>query len=420
MPSCPRFVRVLLTACLVGASLASCGGNSAPRVINVPGDKPTISEAVKSAHRGDTVLIAPGTYRESVTVDVSGIVIRGTDRNGVVLDGGDTLSNGILVTADGVRVENLTVHSYTQNGVVFNGILAATKGKAVDPAVTYGTPGHSLVGYAARYVTSYNNGLYGIYAFASTQGTIEDSYVSGNPDSGLYVGQCKPCDTVVRRVTAENNAIGYYGTNASGNVWVIDSVFRGNRLGMAPNSQKAERLAPQEETVIAGNLVADNDNPAAPHVPSGFFGGGVAVGGGTRNLIVRNRVTDHSFTGIILTMLNDFMPENNRIEGNVLSGNGIDLAYSPQGAVSAAGNCFTGNSFTTSTPTAIEQAMPCDGTPNVTGPAAVHRPVAPPHVDYRTIPAPGPQPSMPTSSVNVIAGTPPFVAPDLAAIKVPS
>ena len=45
---------------------------------------------------------------------------------------------------------------------------------------------------------------------------------------------------------------------------VGDSVFRHNRLGIAPNSQKAENLAPQAETVVAGNLVSDNADPAAP------------------------------------------------------------------------------------------------------------------------------------------------------------
>jgi hypothetical protein len=192
-----------------------------------------------------------------------------------------------------VRVENLTVHSYTQNGIVFNGIDAASGEYGVKPDEAYGTEGHSLEGYEVRWVTAYNNGLYGIYAFASVNGLIENSYASGHPDSGLYVGQCRPCNAVVRNNISEKNAIGYYGTNASGDVWVIDSVWRGNRLGIAPNSQEMEKLAPQEGTVVAGNLVVDNDNPLAPAIPEGFFGAGIVVGGGARNMIVRNRVEGH-------------------------------------------------------------------------------------------------------------------------------
>lgn len=395
------------------------GGSPGARLVRVPADRPTIQAAVDHARPGDTVLISPGTYREAVSVRTPGIVVRGEDRNTVVLDGDDMLANGFLVAADGVRIENLTVRSYTQNGVVFNGIVAVTKGKAVDPSVVYGTDDKVLRGFAVSHVTSHNNGLYGVYAFASRGGTIEDTYVSGHPDSGIYVGQCRPCDTVVRRVTAELNAIGYYGTNASGGIYVVESTFRRNRLGVAPNSQKAEKLSPQGDAVVAGNSVTDNDDPAAPPVPNGFFGGGIAVGGGTRNLIVRNLVTGHSFAGIILTALNDFLPENNRIEGNVLSGNLWDLVYAPEGATGPGGNCFTGNTFAHSAPATIEAALPCDGSPTVTGPAQVKMPPAPPKVDYRSIPAPPAQTSMPRVDAPLMAGVPAFRAPDISTIVVP-
>jgi hypothetical protein len=150
---------------------------------------------------------------------------------------------------------------------VFSGALREMKGEYG----VYGSESNTLDGYRVSYVTSYNNGLYGIYAFASKNGLIEHSYASGHPDSGLYVGQCRPCNVVIRASVAENNAIGYYGTNASTNVWVVESVFRGNRLGITPNSQDAEMLSPQKGATIAANLVEDNDNPNAPPIPKGFL-----------------------------------------------------------------------------------------------------------------------------------------------------
>ena len=38
-------------------------------------------------------------------------------------------------------------------------------------------------------------------------GFIEHSYASGQPDSGIYVGQCSDCNTVIDAVTAENIAV---------------------------------------------------------------------------------------------------------------------------------------------------------------------------------------------------------------------
>lgn len=402
--------------------LISCGGDTsdAQRVIRVPTDAPTIQAGVDRARPGDLVLIAPGVYREAVSVRTERLTLRGEDRNAVVLDGQDTKINGISVEVDGVAVENLTIHGYRQSGLLFNG--GTEPDGTVDPKVAYGTDGNVLSGYRASYVTSYNNGTYGIYAFASSNGTIEESYVSGNPDSGIYVGQCRPCNVVVRHVTAEHNAIGYYGTNASGGVYVVDSVFRGNRLGLTPNSQKMEQLSPQVETVLAGNLVLDNDDPDTPTIPRGFFGGGIAIGGGTRNIVVRNRVSGHDYFGIGLVSLNPFEPENNRVEGNVLADNGTDLVYLPSSAVtSTKGNCFVDNTFNSSAPDEIESAMPCDpGGDVAVSLRSAPQPAAPSGVDYRTMAAPPTQPGMPGDPTTAAAA--PVAAPavpDLAAITVP-
>lgn len=421
----PRSLFALaLMAALLGTLVTACGSGMAKnkaRVLRVPSKFATIDAAVNKAKPGDIVLVAPGTYHESVKIYRPGITVRGEDRNTVILDGQDTLANGFLVAANDVAIENVTVHSYTQNGVMFSGIEAVTEGKGADPDVVYGMGDNVLSNYRVSYVTSYNNGLYGIYAFASRGGIIEHSYVSGHPDSGFYIGQCKPCDVVLRDITAEYNSIGYYGTNSSGGVYVIESVFRHNRLGIAPNSQKAEMLSPQGETVVAGNLVTDNVEANAPEIVHGFAGGGIAIGGGERNTVLRNRVSNHSTFGIMVLDLNEFLPTNNRVEGNVLERNGVDLGYAPVGAADAAGNCFTGNTFVSSLPVDIEQVMPCGKPATLTQVPVFQSPAAPPGPDYHDVPAPGSQPTMPDTAMSALggAGTLDLVV-DLAKIVVPA
>ena len=185
----------LATTRFVTAFPVACGAdsNDVVKTIRVPADRPSIQAAVDAARPGDMVLVDAGTYNEAVKIDTKQITLRGMDRNAVVLDGGDKLANGVTVTADGVAVENMTIHSYTQNAVLFNG--ATSDDGSVDPDVVYGSAEYVLDGYRAAYLTTYNNGLYGIYAFAARNGTIEHSYASGHPDWDL----CRPVQPVQRR-----------------------------------------------------------------------------------------------------------------------------------------------------------------------------------------------------------------------------
>jgi len=379
--------------------------------LRVPDDYATIQEAVDAAQPGDLVLIGPGTYHEAVIVETDDIVIRGTDRNEVVIDGQHERENGIIVFSNGVAVENLTSHSHTSNGVFFTG--------------DYGTD-VIVDGYRASYVTAYNNGLYGVYAFNATNGLIEHSYGSGHPDSAFYIGQCNPCNAVIRDVVAEHNALGYSGTNASGNLVIQDSTWRHNRIGMVPNTLDGEELAPQGDIVVVGNHVHDNGNEDTPRKSADWdigFGGGIVIAGGNDNLITRNLVTDNSYAGIAVADFPDvnlWLAERNTVTDNVVSGSVYDL-FVLSFNLTPAGNCFSGNTFETSIPADIETAMPCDDDAGALEESGGPNPGEFAVTDHTTMPAPPAQPTMPGALTEKArrAGAPPAVNVDAVGVPIP-
>jgi hypothetical protein len=395
---------------------ASAGGDggdaidpSAEDVRAVPDEYGTIQEAVDAAAEGDLVLVSPGTYKEAVTVTTPDITIRGLDRNEVILDGEFEKDNGIRVLeTDGVVIENMTAKDYTANGFFWTGAER----------------------YRGSYLTAINNGDYGIYAFDSTVGTLEHSLGSGSPDAGFYIGQCYPCDALVDDVIGENNGLGYSGTNSGGNLLIVNSTFRHNRAGIVPNSGDYEKYPPERETTIVGNLVHDNSNGDTPAIDSARLatGNGILVFGGIDNVIERNRVQDHDVGGIALITAFDvgtWPVTGNKVEDNVVTGSGVaDLAAWDE---PDSKNCFAGNEFETTAPLDLETLMPCEG--EGTGDREAGKldltvladPSTKPEAkDYKTMPEPEAQESMPDadSAAWEPAGSPREV--DLDAIEVPA
>jgi plastocyanin len=300
-----------------------------------------IQDAVDAAIEGDLILIENGVYNESVTVTTSYLTIRGVDRNKVIIDGEFMRENGIQIyDTDGVSVENLSVRNFSLNGVYWN----------------------TSKGFKGSYLTVYNNGDYGVYAFNSTDGIFDNIYASGHPDSGIYIGQCYPCNSLIYDNVIEGNALGYSGTNAGGHLYLYNNIWRDNMSGIVPNTLDSELNPPGRETTIIGNLVIDNNNYEAPTNRFGLVakGMGIVAPGRVGDIIEKNIVVNHDRYGIVASPMLDanlYFSQHVQIKDNVVLDSGYtDLALAgPWGP----GNCFEGNVYQTSTPPLLEQVHKC-------------------------------------------------------------
>lgn len=419
-----------LTSALVGCGAGDNGLAQGHRpagahvTIRVPADAATISAAVALARPGDLVLVAPGTYHESVKITTGDITLRGESRSAVVIDGRLQQANGIVVTAPGVAVENLTVENNTQNGVLVTGSAKAAAGlPGQDGGYDTGhEPVTFLKSFLVSYVTATRDGLYGIYAFSAQDGVIEHSYASGGADSGIYVGQCKPCRIVVRDNVAELNAVGYEGTNASGDVDVVGNRLVGNRVGLTTDSDHQEELLPQQGAVIAGNLIAANQQAHTPEQADGGWGIGIGVDGGSDNQFIRNRIVGNVDAGLVMTASADIPPDGNQILDNTFTGNGVDVGWTFPGATHGQGNCLRGNDLRTTVPAALVTAASCPVPAGSATPSGTWaNPTAPGGIPFTDVATPAAQPQFPNATTTGATAVPASPAlPDVASIPLPS
>ena len=332
--------------------VAARAGSRPPAVLRVgtwhgiPGQFDDIQAAVDAARPGDWILVAPGDYHADVLIRTPWIHLRGMNRSGVVVDGtragapgacapqeqwqGLAGRNGIEVyKADGVFVQNLTVCNFLTNRSGRNGNEIWWNGGDGSGKTGMGPWWGS---YLTATTTYSHGGLdpqgqYGIFVSnARGPGSLVQTYASNMADSGYYVGACPDCNAVIDHGHAENNSIGFSGTNAGGHLLIERSTWDHNKAGIVPNVLNNDDAPPPQNgacpgvpgaasrpvysgpqarrcTVITGNDVFDNNNP---NTPGSGIAGAAPVGTGielvgTENVAVHdNRVHDNGAWGIVV------------------------------------------------------------------------------------------------------------------------
>lgn len=284
-----------------------------------------IQDGLDLASPGDTVVVMPGEYHETLTVDMSNITLLGK-RVGddiPVLDGNNVLPDGLVGAGSDFEIRNFVVRNFTANGIMLDGARNVT----------------------FREVICENPGLYGIYPVGCVGVTVEGCSVTGARDAGIYVGQSK--DIIVKNSKAFANVTGIEIENSL-NAIVEDNEVTDNAGGilvfLLPNnpSKISRNCIVRNNKVIANNHVNFGD-PAAivSRVPSGS---GIMLLGADEVEVTGNQIEENNSFGIALIHLNmvygngtnydvDPVPENNWIHGNHFANNG----KSPDGIIKDAG-----------------------------------------------------------------------------------
>jgi hypothetical protein len=330
-----------LTAVVLAGWGASPGASATDRHVVHPGE--SIQKAVDRARPGETVWIAPGTYRESVRITVPRLTLAGSgDRT--VLRPGPARSRdacakagiGICVVGTrphalaGVRIRSLAVRGFKKDGIWAD----YTDRLSIEAVVAGG------------------NGGQGISEERSTRGVFSHDTAEGNGEAGILLANI---------LGKEGPAIDTAGA------LITHNILKGNSQGVIIRRARHLELFRNDITENCGgvfvvgdenipragyvtirrNRVYENNKscPKTRHLPA-FGGAGIVITGAADSVVTHNWVHHNSGTapmsGGIVLYISHFSTPNAHIavRYNVATDNHpADLANDSGGP----GNTFTGN-----------------------------------------------------------------------------
>ncbi|MFN2555406.1 MAG: nitrous oxide reductase family maturation protein NosD [Nitriliruptorales bacterium] len=222
-----------------------------------PGE--SIQEAIDAGQPGDTIVVRPGTYAESLEIRKDGIKLLGS---GAVLtppqQPPETACNELPDFIVGICTAG--EFEFTEEAVETGRLL---------PNVT--VDGFNIQGFAMGVLgvatenlkVSHNeferNEIYGAFAIASTGTRFVYNRASDTGFAAYYIGDAPEANALVLGNSAEGGSLGLFYRSAQG-TRVVHNVFTGNCAGVLALSEPT----PAGDLTLAGNEIFRNNKLCAP------------------------------------------------------------------------------------------------------------------------------------------------------------
>ncbi len=288
----------LLAIAAWGAIPAAAEGSHT--IVVEPGH--SIQEAINDASPGDTILVEPGTYHESLLISKDDITLRAADRDDgrVVLEPKSSAPPNICSEINGAAAGICVVGKVGMKGKV----LRDVDDTHISGFLVRSFPGSGIFGYGTDGLVvtdsaAYNDGDYGISRFASTHTVFSDDLAAGNGEAGFYVGDSPDADTVVSNDRAWNNGFGIFVRHAH-QVAVVNNDVYDNCIGVFVLDDGQSGGAGQ--VAVVGNTVRHNNTICPPAEGAPPLGGsGIALVGAVHSIVVANHVGGNDAGGTVVS-----------------------------------------------------------------------------------------------------------------------
>lgn len=246
----------------------------------------SIQAVVKQANAGDTILVEPGSYHQSVYIDKENITLRGLVKDGqyAEMDGKLKLNDGIIASGHGVVIESMKVKAYKGNGIMTQG---ANNFKILNNIV--------------------EGAFYAIFPQYGKNGLIKGNTITGAEDAGIYVGMSDHIDVIGN--TAHSNVIGLEFENTR-HALMADNLVYNNSTGILLSLIPGLPVKTSDQMVIRNNIVRDNNlanfAPASSIAASAPEGVGIVIEGVDNVLVKDNTIEDNDSLGVFVVDMYSF------------------------------------------------------------------------------------------------------------------
>jgi parallel beta-helix repeat protein len=333
---------------MLTAMLALAPAASAATIDVLPGD--SIQAAINHASPGDTIVVHPGVYHESVVIN----------KNHITLHGAGASAKGTVIVPP--ASSNKCLHG-AAGFCVFGDKNGPRIGTTIEGFEFRGFDAFGVVGFGAKNLVvqrnfAINTGDYGITCFGCTGLQYLFNKVTGAGEAGFYVGDSANAAATIVGNESYGNLFGFFLRDAN------SGELRGNKAHN--NCMGISLLNTGGPNNTHGWTIVDNDaNQNNRACPGGegppLSGVGIGILGASNNHILHNTVWGNQPSGPTVTSggiaLFDTTqgdggstPNGNEIRANVLYRN---KAFDINDDQSGHGNTFAKNKCHTSNPAGL-------------------------------------------------------------------
>jgi parallel beta-helix repeat protein len=291
--------------------------------VNGGADYTSIRQAVNNATAGDTILVYPGNYTESVDVKKKLTIVSQSGNPADTIVHASITSDSYYIETDDVfdvMADGVIISGFTLTGATINEFGDDQAGVHLDNAKNCTISNNYLSNNLGLFLTRSNNNtlsgnevthnaLYGIWLWNSSNNELNGNNVSQNGQEGIYVYVRSDNNIFINNTITSNGGAGVMIIdNCNGNVFERNTVSK-NHVGIS---------------IAVYNVLLSNNT---------VFSNSIGIMVTEKYNVLHNNTVFSNPTGIYISHAKNCTLDNNLVINN---GNGISMTKST-------GNRLTGN-----------------------------------------------------------------------------